>query len=295
MQSYPINTSYVPYTPVMPAYPYPYHSSVLEFSTLQNSYTGFSSSTSTTNFSLKSEDRVLDEEIMKYKLERLSLLEKLRELETMYNNDEDSLKEEEDDDLKFVTPGSSPEDEKKTENRSHSVEDDEAFARKLLLEERRMISEGAKTQNRVQQDFESGMDEILNDGELSQDLTQLEKDAKFAAQLEKIFQSQQQNQIEEDERIARYLADQDYPNNRNTVTHPVATPKPIINNKKRRPFLKPVSGIITMNKTTPHLRSHAVVVHNNYCDCHKIDAGNNGHIFKTHDQYCNCTKLHVKF
>jgi hypothetical protein len=284
MQSYPISTSFVPYTPIIP--PYPYNSSVLEYSTLQNS---FSTSPTTTTFSLKSEDSALDEEIMKYKLERLGLLEKLRELETMYND------EEEDEDFKFITPGLTTEENKEC---SHSIEDDEAFARKLLLEEKKMISEGAKTQ-KLQEEFENGMDEILNDGELSQDLTQLEKDARFAAQLEKIFRSQQQNQIDEDERLARHLSDLENPGvayNRNTYTPPVAVPPKVTPGKKKSTrFPKPaINSIITMNKTTPTLRNHAVAVHNNFCTCRKTDAGNNGHLFKIHDQNCKCTKLHMK-
>jgi len=227
---------------------------------------------------------------MKFKLERLSLLEKLRELETMYNNEDDE------DFKEFRTPGLTTEEN--NEDDTHSIEGDEAFARKLLLEEKRMISEGAKTQNRLQEDFEIGMDEILNDGKLSQDLTQLEKDARFASQLEKIFQSQQQNQIDEDEKLARYLSDQESFNNRNPPVGAYTPPQTLPIGIKKKPIPHrpklPVNSIITMNKTTPQLRSHAVVVHNTYCNCRKTDAGNNGHLFKTHDQYCKCTKLHMK-
>jgi hypothetical protein len=297
MQSYPITTSYVPYTPIIPPYSYLNTSSVLEYSTLQNSYTGYSSSPSPTTFSLKSEDRELDEEIMRFKLERLSLLEKLRELETMYNSDEEEISEDEDNIKIFLkTDEESKEDEKTT----HSIEDDEAFARRLLEEERRIVSEGAKTEKKREKDFKNGMDEILNDGELSQDLSQIEKDARFAARLEKIFMAQQQNQIMEDEKLARILDEQQQPggyynNNKNTVS-PAVLPRPagITPGKKKRVPKQIQTGIVTMNKTTPTLRNHAVLVHNTYCNCRKTDAGNNGHIFKTHDQYCKCVKLHMK-
>jgi hypothetical protein len=286
MQSYPTPTTFVPYTPIIPTYPY---TSVLDYSTstLQNSFSP--SSPPITSFSLKSEDRGLDEEIMKFKLERLSLLEKLRELETMYNS------EEEDGDFReneILVPGLNMEEEGK----KNSIEEDEEFARRILLEEKKMITEGAKNQKKIaQEEFESGMDKILHDGELSQDLSQLEKDARFAAQLEEIFHAQQQNQIDEDEKLARYLADQEGYNTRNTVATPAGTRTPKVPPVKKIPFPRiPVNNIITMNKTTPQMRSHAVLVHNANCACRKTDAGNNGHLFKIHDLHCKCCKLHMK-
>jgi len=186
--------------------------------------------------------------------------------------------------------------------KTHSIDDDEAFARKLVEEEKRMISEGAKTKNRLQEDFESGMDDILNDGDLSKELTQLEKDARFAAQLEKIFQAQQQNQIDADEKLAKLLADEENPGaykNRTVLPPPVRTTPakvPAAGTKKKNFRVpKPVVPGYQMNKTSPQLRDHAIAVHNNSCTCRNTTAGNNGHIFKIHDQYCQCTKLHMKF
>jgi hypothetical protein len=296
MQSYPITTTYVPYTPIIPPYSYPYPtSSVLEYSTLQNSYTGYASSPSTT-FSLKSEDRELDEEIMKFKLERLSLLEKLRELETMYKSDEEEEVAEDEDIKGFFTTDEENKEEKKTF--TYSIEDDERLARILLEEERRIVSEDAKTKKR-EKDFENGMDDILNDGELSKELSQIEKDERFAAELERIFIAQQKNQIMEDEKLARILADEEQPGYYNNNIKNTAVPRPAgtTPGKKKRTPPKNVSptSIITMNKTTPALRNHAVIVHNTNCNCRKTDAGNNGHIFKIHDQFCKCVKLHMKF
>jgi len=221
-------------------------------------------------YALKSEDPSIDQEILNLKLERLKLLEQIREMEMQNSKIEP-----------YVEGG----EKSKTEEVMMSDED---LARKLLAEELEMVKKSAKTKGQVSDDFTQQIEALLHDPKISQDLSQLEKDEQFARLIDKQNSQKIIHQITEDELLARRLEAQEH-----SLTPAKPTVGPIPNKKKTPP--KQSVGYISMNKTTPDLRKHAVEVHNIYCPCKKTNPGYNGHLFKTHDEYCSCTKLHVKF
>jgi len=221
-----------------------------------------------TPYTLKSEDPSIDQEILNLKLERLRLLEQIREFEMVNSKIEP-----------YVEGG----EKSKTEE---VIMSDEELARKLVAEELEMIKKSAKTTNQVSDDFTQQMEALLQDPKITQDLSQLEKDEQFARFIEKQYSQNVNLQISEDEILARRLEAQDKVYN---PSFPITPPQ----GKKKTPP-KPTAGYITMNKTTPALRKHAVDVHNRFCPCKNTKPGSNGHIFKLHDENCSCTKLHVK-
>jgi len=209
---------------------------------------------------LKSEDPSIDQEILNLKLERLKLLEQIREME-MQNSK--------------IEPYCEGGEKSKTEEVMLS---DEELARKLLAEELAMIKKSAKTKGQVSDAFTQQINALLHDPKISQDLSQLEKDEQFARLIDKQNSQKIIHQITEDELLARRIEAQE---------HSLIPAKPTIgpaSTKKKVSPPKPSVGYISMNKTTPELRKHAVDVHNNYCPCKKTTPGYNGHLFKIHDE-----------
>jgi hypothetical protein len=225
---------------------------------------------SSTGLVLKSEDPGIDEELLNLKLERLRLLQQFRELEnSSYESNSNS-----------VSPTLTDED----------------FAKILLKEEITAIKKTGKTQEQVQQEITQQVETLIQqDPDFAQNLSNLEKDEKFARLLEKQYLQTINRQIDEDETLARKLYEEEI---LRSGTVPGSSPVPInkFNGKKILPVKPtiPPQQYFPMNRTSPQNRKHAVEVHNRFCDCKKTSLGNNGHIFKTHDENCKCLKLHLK-
>jgi hypothetical protein len=241
---------------------------------------------------LKSEDPTLDEELLNLKLERLRILEQIRELETstlvsLNNNNEETPSTDTSGDEYSTAEDSSP-------TTSTNTLTDEDLAKKLLADELTTLKQTGKTQEQIQRDISQQIETLMQqDPDFAQNLSNLEKDEKLARILEKQFLHNLTSQIEDDERLARKL----YEEEQLSMYVPGSSPVPVntFNGKKKRispsNFPKLPSNF-PMNKASPELRKHAVDVHNRYCTCKKISPGNNGHIFKTHDENCVCIKLH---
>jgi len=227
-------------------------------------------SSSTYVLKLKSEDPSLDQEILNLKLERLRLLEQVREMEMQNSKIEP-----------YVEGG----EKSKAEE---IIISDEELAKKLLAEELELVKKSAKTKDQVSDDFSQQIEALFHDPKITQDLSQLEKDEQFARFIEKQYSQNTKVQINEDELLARRLEAQEKLYSPITNIQP---PKP----KKKITPPKPTVGYLSMNKTTPELRKHAVDVHSRFCPCKNTSAGYNGHLFKVHDENCSCTKLHVKY
>jgi len=230
------------------------------------------------NVVLKSEDPTLDDELLNLKLERLRLLEQIRETEKMENSS-----------LLPLLPDT-PETQE-TSSTTGSRLTDEEFAQKLLHDELTAIKQTGKTQEQIQKAFTHQVETLLQtDPNFAQNLSNLEKDENFARLLEKQYLQNITLQIDEDERLARKLMEEDQGYAGNGSSH-----IPIIKKKTFVPKpTMPVQQNFQMNKTSPERRKHAIEIHNRYCSCKKITPGNNGHLFKIHDENCGCIKLHCK-
>jgi hypothetical protein len=248
---------------------------------------------------LKSEDPTLDEELLNLKLERLRLLEQIRELEI--ENSSLTPFQEAPPETPTESTSSEGEEEEEEEDEDTSPNSstdltDEEFARKLLNEELTALKQTGKTQDQIRQAITQQVETLLEqDPNFAQNLSNLEKDEQLARKLEQQFLNTISYQIDEDERLAKKLQNDDYRVNSYYYTPPSSSP--LI---KKRPGLIPPKPLPTpasrkffpMNRTTSETRKHAVEIHNRNCSCKKTTPGYNGHIFKIHDQWCSCTKLH---
>jgi len=164
---------------------------------------------------------------------------------------------------------------------------DEDLAKNLLKEELAAIKQTGKTQEQIQQALTQKVETLMQqDPAFAQNLSNLEKDEKFARLLENQYLQTLSRQIEEDERLARQLYEDELRSGDNV-------PVNNLNGKKKTPPVKPITPqFYPMNKTSADNRKHAVEIHNRFCSCKKTTPGNNGHIFKTHDENCKCQKLH---
>jgi hypothetical protein len=244
---------------------------------------------------LKSEDPTLDEELLNLKLERLRLLEQIRELEI--ENSSLTPFQEAPTETPTESTSSEGEDEETSPNSSTDLTDEE-FARKLLNEELTALKQTGKTQDQIRQAITQQVETLLEqDPNFAQNLSNLEKDEQLAKKLEQQYLNTISYQINEDERLARKLEFED--NQVNSYYY--APPPSSIPIKKRTglplPFSKPLPTPVsrkypttTTNRT--ETRKHAVDIHNRNCPCKKTTPGYNGHIYKIHDQFCLCTKLH---
>jgi len=255
--------------------PYSYIASPFSSSCLNQPITS-----SSTLFALKSEDPSLDEELLNLKLERLRILEKIRDIElenssiTTFQENEDPGKGESASTDTVVSPPSN----------ETVLEDDEVFAKKLLAEEIALLKKASQTEAQVHSDFNQQFEMLLNDPSVEQDISHLKKDEELARRLEQQYLNHVRLQMREDERLARTLSEQ------MNSEMPMKTPPKLPVKKNNTPQI----ATITMNKTSEVKRLHAIKIHNDYCNCKKLSKGNNGHIFKLHDQYCKCCILHVK-
>jgi hypothetical protein len=245
---------------------------------------------------LKSEDPTLDEELLNLKLERLRLLEQIRELE-IENSSLTPFQE-----APTETPtestsseGEEEEDEETSPNSSTDLTDEE-FAKKLLNEELTALKQTGKTQDQIRLAITQQVETLLeHDPNFAQNLSNLEKDEQLARKLEQQYLNTISYQIEEDERLARKLEFDDTRVNSYYYTpgSPLIKKRPaFIPQITTKPLPTPARKYYPMNRTSSETRKHAVDVHNRNCPCKKTTPGYNGHIFKIHDQYCSCTKLH---
>jgi len=246
--------------------------------------------TDSTPLVLKSEDPTLDEELLNLKLERLRLLEQIRELE-IENSSLTPFQEG----APTETPTESTSSEEETSPTSSVLTHltDEEFARKILNEDLAALKQTGKTQDQIRQAITQQVETLLEqDPNFAQNLSNFEKDEQLARKLEQQYLKTVNYQIEEDEKMARKL---DLEENRvnsyyYSPTSPTIGKKPALTTK---PLRTPSGKYSPMNnRTSTETRKHAVEIHNRNCACKKTTPGYNGHIYKIHDQFCSCCKLH---
>jgi len=242
---------------------------------------------------LKSEDPSIDEELLNLKLERLRLLEQIRELETssIGGGTNSNTAVETPPDSTSSDEYSTADDASPTTTNQTSLTDED-IAKKILADELETLKKTGKTQDQLHRDISQQVETLMKqDPKFAQNLSNLEKDEKLARSLETQYLQIINSQIDEDERLARKLFEDEQ---KGYYTIPGSSP--IISHYPKKKIIPPkyILPSFQMNKTSPELRKHAVDVHNSYCPCKKVSPGNNGHIFKLHDEFCTCVKLHTK-